>query len=125
MAEQRLKEQLLQEGKLLQQARSRRVQGVVDEYKAQILRAIASQWRIPDEVDPTLSTELLLRLAPGGVVISVDIKKSSGDSVLDRSAVTAVWRAAPLPVPRSAEIFERFRSIRLTVRPEMVQVVSY
>ena len=62
--------------------------------------------------------KLLIRLAQGGKVEQVSLLKSSGDPVLDRSAMSAVYKASPLPVPAEAENFDKFRVLRLTVRPE-------
>jgi colicin import membrane protein len=47
--------------------------------------------------------------------------RSSGDTLLDRSAQTAIFKASPLPVPSNVETFNLFRDISLTVRPEQVR----
>ncbi len=67
-----------------------------------------------------LSTELHVRIAPSGNVLDVQIIKKSGNDALDRSAVSAVQRASPLPVPTDPAVFESFREIRLILRPEDV-----
>jgi colicin import membrane protein len=67
-----------------------------------------------------LSTELHVRVAPSGTVLDVQIVKKSGNEALDRSAVAAVHRASPLPVPTDPAVFESFREIRLILRPEDV-----
>ena len=90
----------------------------VDKYKALILQAISQQWIIPDAAKKDEQGELLVNLAPGGVVLSVEITKSSGDPALDRSAQIAVQKASPLPVPNDPALFDGFRQITLTVRPE-------
>ncbi|QLH41403.1 MAG: cell envelope integrity protein TolA [Coxiellaceae bacterium] len=46
--------------------------------------------------------------------------RSSGNSALDNSAVSAVFKTSPLPVPTDAELFDKFRELRLTVRPENI-----
>jgi len=102
------------------QASAAHVQGEVDKYKALIVQAISQHWVIPDGVRQDLSCELLIRVAADGDVLSVEIARSSGDAVLDRSARAAVFKAAPLPVPKEAEVFDRFRELRLTVRPENI-----
>jgi colicin import membrane protein len=91
----------------------------IDKYKTQILQAIAQRWLVPDDVDHGLSCKLNIRLAPSGAVLNVTLAKSSGDSALDRSAIAAVYKASPLPVPDTA-LFEKFRELSLTVRPEGV-----
>lgn len=92
--------------------------GEIDKYKSLIIQAIGQQWIVPDTAKKDEEAKLLVKCAPGGVVLSVEIIKSSGDPVLDRSAQAAVLKASPLPVPKEAQLFENFRLLRLTVRPE-------
>ncbi|MGB9087314.1 MAG: cell envelope integrity protein TolA [Candidatus Aquirickettsiella gammari] len=91
-----------------------------DKYRHLILQSIAQQWIIPPELNKHLETKLAVHLAPGGMVLEVLIVKSSGNPVLDRSAQTAVYKASPLPVPKNSGLFNNFRQINLTVRPEGV-----
>ena len=109
-----------------QQARDNAAQraqmaGEVDKYKAMILDAIGRQWILPENVDNQLSSVFHIRLAPDGGVLEVSLVKSSGDPVLDRSAQTAIYKASPLPVPHDALVFNMFRDINLTVRPENIR----
>lgn len=112
--------QMMKEQKQLAGERSQHTQGVINKYKALILQAIGQQWVVPSHVDKHLSCEMLIRLAPGGVVLEVQIIKSSGDTLLDRSARAAVFRASPLPVPDDIYSFEPFRQFVLKVKPENV-----
>jgi colicin import membrane protein len=113
-------EQMMREQKQLAGERSQHTQGVIDKYKALILQSIGQQWVVPSHVDKHLSCEMLIRLAPGGVVLDVQILKSSGDLLLDRSARAAVFKASPLPVPDDIISFEPFRQFVLKVKPENV-----
>jgi colicin import membrane protein len=88
-----------------------------EKYRHLILQAIAQQWIIPPKLSKNLETKLRVQLAPGGMVIDVVIVKASGNPVLDRSAQSAVYKASPLPVPKDG-LFNHFRQINLTVRPE-------
>lgn len=90
-----------------------------EKYRHLILQAIAQQWIVPPELNKHLETKLAVHLAPGGMVLEVVIVKSSGNPVLDRSAQTAVYKASPLPVPKKG-LFNTFRQINLSVRPEGV-----
>ncbi|MCZ6914729.1 MAG: cell envelope integrity protein TolA, partial [Rickettsia endosymbiont of Ixodes persulcatus] len=90
-----------------------------EKYRHLILQSIAQQWIIPPELNKHLEAKLVVRLAPGGMVLEVIVVKSSGNAILDRSAQTAVYKASPLPVPKS-NLFNTFRQINLTVRPEGV-----
>jgi colicin import membrane protein len=92
--------------------------GEIDKYKGLIIDAIGQQWIVPDNANKELSAILLIRLAPGGMVLDVKLVKSSGDPALDRSAIAAVYKASPLPVPTEPELFDKMREISLTVQPE-------
>jgi colicin import membrane protein len=98
-------------------AAQQRNAGEVDKYKALILNAIRDQWILPENVNPDLSSQFVIRLAPTGAVLDVRLARSSGDIILDRSAQAAIYKASPLPVPHDAQVFNMFREISLTVRP--------
>ncbi|MCK4869788.1 MAG: cell envelope integrity protein TolA [Gammaproteobacteria bacterium] len=118
-AQQLLQQQIAQEQKQMAAAQAAKIQSVVDQYKALIVQAISERWIVPSNLAQGISCQLLLNLAPGGAVLNVSVVTSSGNPVLDRSAQTAVWKASPLPVPKDSSMFDRFRSIRLTVRPQV------
>jgi colicin import membrane protein len=117
-----LQNQIMAEQKQLEDAKAQAIhaqfQGEVDENKARVLQAISSQWIVPDGVDENATCRLLIDVGPGGVVLDVKLISSSGNPVLDRSARTAVLKASPLPVPEDPRLFNEFRTIKLTVRPE-------
>jgi colicin import membrane protein len=99
-----------------------KAQGEVNKYKALILQAISRRWLVPTGVNKSLSSELMIRLAPGGAVLDVQVTRSSGDVALDRSARDAVFKASPLPVPTEADGFDQFRQFVLKVKPENIVV---
>jgi colicin import membrane protein len=112
-----LEQQFLHEQKRAAGAKSL---GVVNKYKALIQQAISDRWLVPSGVDKKLSSELLIRLAPGGLVLDVQITRSSGDVSLDRSARDAVFKASPLPVPADSDEFNQFRQFVLKVKPQNI-----
>jgi colicin import membrane protein len=119
--QQLLQKQMAQEQRQLHaQAASRQQQGVIDKYKTMIVHAIQQNWLVPDNVDKNLVCQLLVQVGPGGTVLSVQVVRSSGNPALDRSAQAAVYKTSPLPVPEDPALFDRFRSLRLTVRPENI-----
>jgi colicin import membrane protein len=120
-AELSLRQQLLNEDIKLKGTEAHMAQGVVNKYKALIVQAISEQWVVPTQINKKLKTELMIRLAPGGVVLDVQVTKSSGDPSLDSSARAAVFKASPLPVPKEADEFDAFRQFALTVKPENVE----
>jgi colicin import membrane protein len=50
-------------------------------------------------------------------VAGVRIVQSSGDPVFDRSVESAVYKAAPLPIPPDAALFTYFRQINFVFKP--------
>ncbi|SRR5579883_1850156 len=119
-AEKSLRQQLLNEAIKVQGTQSRQAQGEVNKYKALIMQAISEHWIVPPQVDKKRYCELLIRVAPGGMVLDVQVTKSSGDPALDSSARAAVFKSSPLPVPQQADAFEAFRQFVLKVKPENV-----
>lgn len=114
---------LAKERRQLMDFHEQQIAGVVDEYKTKIIEAIAQEWQLPNAEDliaKHLFCILHIRLGPGGVVLSTIVERQSGDGVLDRSAVAAVFKASPLPIPKDPALFDHFRDLRLTVRPEQV-----
>lgn len=113
-----LAHQIAKEQASLSSVQSSEAQKTIDKYKALIIQAIAKHWVMPDGKDQPLSCQLLLHVAPGGQVLDMKLLRASGDQVLDRSVRSAVMKASPLPVPKEASLFDKFRELRLTVRPE-------
>jgi colicin import membrane protein len=92
--------------------------GEIDKYKALIIQSISQQWIVPENIAKDISCELDVRVAPGGVVLQVSVARSSGNAALDNSAVAAVNKASPLPVPTDSSLFNQFRELHLTVKPD-------
>lgn len=120
-----MQQQMAQEEKQLTAAASslandQKLQSEIDKYKALIVATISQNWLVPDNVDKNISCELLIGVGPGGSVLNVQVTRSSGNSQLDQSATEAVFKSSPLPVPTDPELFDKFRTLRLTVKPQNV-----
>lgn len=113
-------QQLAAEQQQISVAQAQAVDNIVNQYKSQILSAIGQRWIVPAGTNKNSAAQLFITLAPGGAVLNVVVVQSSGDPFLDRSAITAVYKASPLPVPKAAELFDHFRELHLTVRPEEI-----
>ena len=113
-AEQALQQQLAAEQAGMEAAR---VQGVVAEYIGYIQERIERSWLRPPGSAVGLSCVVQVSLIPGGEVARVQIVRSSGDPVFDRSVETAVYKASPLPLPPDASLFKNFRDLRLIFKP--------
>lgn len=101
------------------QAQRAAQQKEVDRYQALIKQAISNKWRIPVSARQGQECVLKLRLIPSGEVVSVQVIKSSGDNVFDRSVESAVYKASPLPLPPAESgLFNEFREINVPFRLE-------
>ena len=112
-----VQQQLQSEKKELLQVQTQENQGVIDKYKAEILSLIQSNWRIPT-VNDQLQCVYSVSVAPGGVILSINLVKSGGDAALDQSAKTAIVQSSPLPVPTESDQFDHFRQLILTLSPK-------
>lgn len=112
-----MQQQLQNEKKEMLDIQTQQNNGVIDKYKAEILSLIQSNWRIP-AVNDQLKCVYAVNVAPGGVVLSVKLVKSSGDAALDQSARTAITQSSPLPVPSESNQFDHFRQLILTLSPQ-------
>ncbi len=117
-AEQTLKEQLVAEEKSRQAAATAaRAATEVDRYKALIRSQVTRNWNRPGTTKG-LKCEVLVRLTPGGEVVSAQVTRTSGNAVFDRSVENAVYKAAPLPLPADPALFDNFREIRFVFDPD-------
>lgn len=90
-------------------------------YMSAISQRIEQNWSRPPSARNGMECELLIRLVPTGRVINVDVVRSSGNALFDRSAVQAVQKAEQFPVIRDMklEVFNRYyRELNLVFRPQ-------
>ncbi len=111
---------LLQESLAAEQEEqdARRVQGVVDKYAILIKQRIKRYWIKPANAQEGLQCTLNVSLLPGGDVKQVSVIKSSGNPVFDRSAESAVYKAAPLPQPTDPKAAAALRDFQFIFKPE-------
>src|SRR3990167_5355412 len=114
-----MQQQMANEQKNISTVISQAQQCAIDKYKAEILSAIQSNWRI-DQINAKLNCIYSVQLAPDGTVLAIQLVKSSGDSALDQSAQQAITLASPLPVPHNPVLFNHFRQLVLTLSPQGV-----
>lgn len=92
---------------------------VTNDIAAQIRAKISQVWRYPPSARPDMEVVVRIQLVPTGEVVDVSIITGSGNEALDRSVLSAVNRAQPLPVPKNSRLFEQqFRSFVMAFRPE-------
>lgn len=73
-------------------------------YYAKMRAAIMKEWILPSNLvglpsSSTLSTKIVIMINENGNVIDKQTEKSSGNGLLDASAIRAIERAQPLPTP--------------------------
>lgn len=117
LQQQLMQQQILSEEKNISTVVSQAQRGEIDKYKAEILAAIQSNWRI-DKVDDKLKCVYSVSIAPDGTVLSEKLIKSSGSDNLDESAKQAIIASSPLPVPTNPTLFNHFRQLILTLSPQ-------
>jgi len=117
-------EQLLQQQMAREQAEQEaaaaaaRATELMDKYRAVIRQKVSRNWTRPAAAGQGKECIVRVRLVAGGEVINAEVVKSSGDAAFDRSVESAVYKAAPLPVPSEPDMFEYFRDIEFLFRPE-------
>jgi len=92
--------------------------GELSLYTNKIRARIRRNWVRQPGMGRDLSCLVEVRLIPGGEVVPAGVRviHSSGHPAFDRSVVTAVYKASPLPVP-SGLLFGQFRNLRLDFKP--------
>lgn len=118
LQQQLLEQQMQSEAKNISAIQTQaKQQAEIDQYKAQILAVIQSNWRIP-ELNQKLKCIYSVAVAPDGSVLSIKLMQSSGNDALDQSAEQAIKLASPLPVPTDPTLFSHFRNLMLTLSPQ-------
>ncbi len=92
--------------------------GELNTQKSAIMQAISSRWIKPDNLLPSDFTNILIKLAPGGVVLDAKIISSTNNEAMDRSALAAILKSSPLPVTEDQKIFDQLRELSIVFRPE-------
>ena len=113
-AEQAMQAEIAAEQQAEKEARD---QGVVAEHVAYIQEKVRRNWLRPAGSSDDFTCTLEVSLIPGGDVAKARVVQSCGSTVLDRSVESAVFKAAPLPVPRDSGLFHHFRELRFIFSP--------
>ena len=81
-------------------------------YSNQLKAHIKSNWHWLAGAD-RLQAGVEIRILPSGIVQDAAIVSSSGNSSFDDSAVRAVFKASPVPIPPE-NLYEKFRQVVIT-----------
>lgn len=81
----------------------------VGERMAFIKRKVGENWIRPRDAKSGLRAEFVVKIAAGGRVEVVTLRKSSGDGIFDRNAQAAIFKASPLPIPDDPRYQRHYR----------------
>lgn len=116
--EQQLKKQIEAEQQAAaDKAREAQARSLLAQYTSLIEQKVRRNWLRPASAREGMSCTVRVRLIPGGEVSDVRVVKGSGDELFDRSVVTAVYKASPLPLPPDAALFDYFRELEFIFKP--------
>ena len=110
----------LAEQKRLKAQHAKAIQNTIARYQAMILQSISQHGLIPAGVNKKLQCKLNIEVAPDGTVQQVNLLRGSGNASLDRSAIAAVYKASPLPLPTQKSLYKDFKTLTLLVTPKDV-----
>jgi colicin import membrane protein len=113
--EQVRREQEAKERLQAQAAAQSRVSNEIDEYKARILARINRNIVMPPDLPGNPVAEFDVTLLPGGDVLDVKLRKSSGFATFDSAVERAIYLSKPLPLPPDPALFPQFRNLSIKV----------
>ncbi len=96
----------------------RRISGMVNQHMGMIRQRIKRYWSEPSNATKGMECTLRVSLLPGGDVKQVVIVKSSGNAIFDRSAESAVFKAAPWPQPTEPKAAAVLRDFTFVFKPK-------
>jgi colicin import membrane protein len=92
-----------------------RLANEIDEYKAKILAKIKRNIVMPPDLPGNPVAEFDITLLPGGDILDVKLRRSSGFAVFDNAVERAIFLSRPLPLPPDPTLFPKFRNLNLKV----------
>jgi colicin import membrane protein len=92
-----------------------RVAKEIDEYKARILAKIRRNIVMPQDLPGNPVVEFDVTVLPGGDILDVRLRKSSGFAAFDSAVERAIALSRPLPLPPDPALFPKFRNLSVKV----------
>lgn len=89
---------------------------LIEHYESLINQHVQERWDVPPDssIRIGMKCQITAQLLPSGDILSLSVKESSGNRLFDDSAIKALRRAEPLPLPPAEEnLFHEFRSITI------------
>lgn len=92
-------------------------QSLNDKYITLIQNHVKRQIVEPPNLQGNPQVEFDVVLIPGGEVLTVKLRRSSGVPAYDSAVERAILKASPLPLPPDPTLFQQFRDLHLRIRP--------
>jgi colicin import membrane protein len=91
---------------------------LLDEYKRRVSERIKRFIVLPPNIQGNPEAQFEVVQIPGGEVLSVKLKRSSGVAAYDGAVERAILKAQPLPPPPDPARFNEVRELELKFRPK-------
>ena len=78
----------------------------VTAWAGDLVRAVRNQWQPPPDEKLRKSCRVAMVLREDGKVTDARVLESCGGNAIDRSVITAIYKASPLPLPLEPRVFD-------------------
>jgi colicin import membrane protein len=103
------------QAKAAQAAAQSRLSSEIAEYKAKILAKIRRNIVMPPDLPGNPVVEFDVTLLPGGDILDVRLRASSGFAAFDSAVERGIFLSKPLPLPPDPALFPKFRNLSVKV----------
>jgi colicin import membrane protein len=103
------------QAKAAQAAAQSRLANEMAEYKAKILAKIRRNIVMPPDLPGNPVVEFDVTLLPGGDILDVRLRASSGFAAFDSAVERGIFLSKPLPLPPDPALFPKFRNLSVKV----------
>jgi colicin import membrane protein len=92
-----------------------RIADEMAEYKARIMAKIRRNIVMPPDLPGNPAVEFDVTLLPGGDILDVKIRRTSGYPAFDSAVERGIFMSKPLPLPPDPALFSKFRNLNVKV----------
>ena len=106
--EERKRKQVEIEAKLAEEQARQQATSKFAQYIGPIRTKVTNAWIRPGSYKSGTRAKILVRVSPQGDVLTAKIQDGSGDPIFDRSAINAIYKASPLPMPDDQRLYPHY-----------------